>query len=134
MAKLSDFIRWTHTSVDVDDDFLFSRRIRRSNQKIKHSQAQSKRRMGRRERWPGPQRTQQPILCCLCLPTSLLLAGRFMVKMLQIRLKREPSSEVSGGRKPPSAGAATVACPDHFILADLPVDKARRSPPQLSRP
>ncbi|KAK4771317.1 hypothetical protein SAY87_031849 [Trapa incisa] len=43
--------------------------------------------------------------------------------MLQIRLKREPSSEVSGGGKPPPTDTVTVACPDHLILADLPVGK-----------
>ncbi|KAK4748226.1 hypothetical protein SAY87_014812 [Trapa incisa] len=43
--------------------------------------------------------------------------------MLQIRLKRDPSSEAVGAGKPQSAETVTVACPDHLVLADLPVAK-----------
>lgn len=48
--------------------------------------------------------------------------------MLQIRLKKNPSAEgggVSGGGavKPLPVETVTVACPDHLVLADLPVAK-----------
>lgn len=43
--------------------------------------------------------------------------------MLQIRLKRDPSSEAGGGGKPLPAETVTVTCPDHLVLADLPVAK-----------
>lgn len=43
--------------------------------------------------------------------------------MLQIRLRRVPSSEGAGGSKPLPMEAVTVACPDHLVLADLPVAK-----------
>ena len=46
--------------------------------------------------------------------------------MLQIRL-RKPSSE-AGGLKPLPADTVTVACPDHLVLADLPVAKCLGSP------
>lgn len=42
--------------------------------------------------------------------------------MLQIRLKKPPS-ESSGGVKPLPVETVTVACPDHLVLADLPVAK-----------
>ncbi|KAJ7961305.1 E3 ubiquitin-protein ligase Hakai [Quillaja saponaria] len=43
--------------------------------------------------------------------------------MLQIRLSKVPSSENSGGVKPLPVETVTVACPDHLVLADLPVAK-----------
>ncbi|KAH7553794.1 hypothetical protein JRO89_XS12G0057700 [Xanthoceras sorbifolium] len=44
--------------------------------------------------------------------------------MLQIRLKKVPSSEGGGGGvKPLPVETVTVACPDHLVLADLPVAK-----------
>ncbi|KAL6998392.1 RING-type E3 ubiquitin transferase [Sarracenia purpurea var. burkii] len=43
--------------------------------------------------------------------------------MLQIRLSRIPSSEGGTGAKPVPADTVTVACPDHLVLADLPVAK-----------
>ncbi|XP_031405502.1 E3 ubiquitin-protein ligase HAKAI homolog isoform X2 [Punica granatum] len=43
--------------------------------------------------------------------------------MLQIRLKRDPSSDAGGGGKPLPTETVTVACPDHLVLADLPVAK-----------
>lgn len=46
--------------------------------------------------------------------------------MLQIRL-RKPSSE-AGGSKTLPADTVTVACPDHLVLADLPVAKCLGSP------
>lgn len=42
--------------------------------------------------------------------------------MLQIRL-RKPPSEGTGGVKPLPVETVTVACPDHLVLADLPVAK-----------
>lgn len=42
--------------------------------------------------------------------------------MLQIRL-RKPPSEGAGGVKPLPVETVTVACPDHLVLADLPVAK-----------
>ncbi|KAF8402717.1 hypothetical protein HHK36_010805 [Tetracentron sinense] len=44
--------------------------------------------------------------------------------MLQIRLSRGSSSEGGGGTKPLPAETVTVACPDHLVLADLPVAKS----------
>nr|AYQ93007.1 E3 ubiquitin-protein ligase Hakai-like protein [Lupinus angustifolius] len=44
--------------------------------------------------------------------------------MLQIRLTKAPSSEGSAGVKLSPVETVTVACPDHLILADLPVAKA----------
>lgn len=44
-------------------------------------------------------------------------------KMLQIRLKRDPSSEAVVGGKPLPTDRVTVACPDHLVLANLPVAK-----------
>ncbi|KAJ7950196.1 E3 ubiquitin-protein ligase Hakai [Quillaja saponaria] len=41
--------------------------------------------------------------------------------MLQIRLSKVQPSESSGGVKPLSVETVTVACPDHLVLADLPV-------------
>uniref|UniRef100_A0A5B6ZLJ0 RING-type E3 ubiquitin transferase n=1 Tax=Davidia involucrata TaxID=16924 RepID=A0A5B6ZLJ0_DAVIN len=43
--------------------------------------------------------------------------------MLQIKLKG-PSSEGGGGAKPIPVDYVTVACPDHLVLADLPVAKS----------
>ncbi|KAL1359797.1 hypothetical protein HN51_005148 [Arachis hypogaea] len=43
--------------------------------------------------------------------------------MLQIRLSKAPASEGSAGVKPPPVETVTVACPDHLVLADLPVAK-----------
>ncbi|KAK2967733.1 hypothetical protein RJ640_012959, partial [Escallonia rubra] len=45
-------------------------------------------------------------------------------KMLQIRLRRDPSLERSGGPKPSQVETVTVACPDHLVIADLPVAKS----------
>lgn len=47
-------------------------------------------------------------------------------KMLQIRLSK-PTNE-GGSSKPLPADTVTVACPDHLILADLPVAKSLGSP------
>lgn len=45
--------------------------------------------------------------------------------MLQIRLRRVPSTEGgSGGTKPLPVETVTVACPDHLVIADLPVAKS----------
>lgn len=41
--------------------------------------------------------------------------------MLQIRLR--PPPEGAGGAKPLPVESVTVACPDHLVLADLPVAK-----------
>lgn len=43
--------------------------------------------------------------------------------MLQIRLSKAPSSDGGGAAKPLPAETVTVACPDHLVLADLPVAK-----------
>lgn len=44
--------------------------------------------------------------------------------MLQIRLSKVPQAEGGGGAvKPLPAETVTVACPDHLVLADLPVAK-----------
>ncbi|KGN58802.1 E3 ubiquitin-protein ligase HAKAI homolog [Cucumis sativus] len=44
--------------------------------------------------------------------------------MLQIRLSKVPLAESGGGAvKPLPAETVTVACPDHLVLADLPVAK-----------
>lgn len=43
--------------------------------------------------------------------------------MLQIRLSRAPASEGSAGVKQSPVENVTVACPDHLVLADLPVAK-----------
>nr|GMC97615.1 E3 ubiquitin-protein ligase Hakai [Ipomoea batatas] len=43
--------------------------------------------------------------------------------MLQIKL-RKPSSESGGAAKPLPVDSITVACPDHLVLADLPVAKS----------
>ncbi|KAK7373871.1 hypothetical protein VNO80_07291 [Phaseolus coccineus] len=43
--------------------------------------------------------------------------------MLQIRLSRAPASEGSAGVKQSLVENVTVACPDHLVLADLPVAK-----------
>ncbi|KAJ8899695.1 hypothetical protein K2173_019393 [Erythroxylum novogranatense] len=45
-----------------------------------------------------------------------------MSKALQIRLIK-PSTESGGVAKPSPAETVTVACPDHLVLADLPVAK-----------
>ncbi|XP_072963921.1 E3 ubiquitin-protein ligase HAKAI homolog [Typha angustifolia] len=46
--------------------------------------------------------------------------------MLQIRLSKGSSGEGGGGpaKPPPAAETVTVACPDHLVLADLPVAKS----------
>lgn len=43
--------------------------------------------------------------------------------MLQIRLKKATPSEGGGAVKPLPVETVTVACPDHLVLADLPVAK-----------
>ncbi|XP_019412962.1 PREDICTED: E3 ubiquitin-protein ligase Hakai-like [Lupinus angustifolius] len=43
--------------------------------------------------------------------------------MLQIRLSKAPASEGSAGAKPSPIETVMVACPDHLVLADLPVAK-----------
>ncbi|KAI4354633.1 hypothetical protein L6164_003481 [Bauhinia variegata] len=43
--------------------------------------------------------------------------------MLQIRLSKVPASEGSAGGKPSPVETVTVACPDHLVLAELPVAK-----------
>ncbi|PON90149.1 Zinc finger, C2H [Trema orientale] len=43
--------------------------------------------------------------------------------MLQIRLSKTPSADGAGGAKPLPVDTVTVACPDHLVLADLPVAK-----------
>nr|KYP47147.1 E3 ubiquitin-protein ligase Hakai [Cajanus cajan] len=43
--------------------------------------------------------------------------------MLQIRLSKAPASEGSAGVKLSPVETVTVACPDHLVLADLPVAK-----------
>ncbi|KAJ0088042.1 hypothetical protein Patl1_31717 [Pistacia atlantica] len=43
--------------------------------------------------------------------------------MLQIRLRKIPSSDGGGAVKPLPVETVTVACPDHLVLADLPVAK-----------
>lgn len=43
--------------------------------------------------------------------------------MLQIRLSKTPASEGSAGVKQSPVETVTVACPDHLVLADLPVAK-----------
>ncbi|XP_022743612.1 LOW QUALITY PROTEIN: E3 ubiquitin-protein ligase ZNF645-like [Durio zibethinus] len=45
-------------------------------------------------------------------------------KMLQIRLSKGPSSDAGGSLKPLPVETVTVTCPDHLILADLPVAKS----------
>lgn len=45
--------------------------------------------------------------------------------MLQIRLSNKAAtSESGGGAKLPSGETVTVACPDHLVLAELPVAKS----------
>uniref|UniRef100_A0A5B6ZP24 RING-type E3 ubiquitin transferase n=1 Tax=Davidia involucrata TaxID=16924 RepID=A0A5B6ZP24_DAVIN len=44
--------------------------------------------------------------------------------MLQIRLCKGPSSEGGGGSNPLPVDTVMVACPDHLVLADLPVAKS----------
>ncbi|KAA3463790.1 E3 ubiquitin-protein ligase Hakai-like isoform X1 [Gossypium australe] len=44
--------------------------------------------------------------------------------MLQIRLSKTPSSDASGPVKPLPVETVTVACPDHLVIADLPVAKS----------
>lgn len=47
------------------------------------------------------------------------------IKMLQIRLSNKAAtSESGGGAKLPSGETVTVACPDHLVLAELPVAKS----------
>lgn len=45
------------------------------------------------------------------------------LKMLQIRLSKAPASDGSTGMKLSPVETVTVACPDHLVLADLPVAK-----------
>ncbi|PSS32667.1 E3 ubiquitin-protein like [Actinidia chinensis var. chinensis] len=45
------------------------------------------------------------------------------MKMLQIRLRSVPPSEGGAGGKSVPMDTVTVACPDHLVLADLPVAK-----------
>lgn len=45
------------------------------------------------------------------------------MKMLQIRLRSVQSVEGASGGKTVPVETVTVACPDHLILADLPVAK-----------
>ncbi|KAI3474708.1 hypothetical protein Pfo_029893 [Paulownia fortunei] len=47
--------------------------------------------------------------------------------MLQIRLSK-PASETGASAKPVPVDTVTVACPDHLVLADLPVAKSLGSP------
>ncbi|PIN24875.1 E3 ubiquitin ligase involved in ubiquitination of E-cadherin complex [Handroanthus impetiginosus] len=47
--------------------------------------------------------------------------------MLQIRLSK-PASETGASAKPVPVDTVTVACPDHLVLADLPVAKCLGSP------
>ena len=47
--------------------------------------------------------------------------------MLQIRLSRDPSLGSGSGSKPLPVETVTVACPDHLVLADLPVAKSLSS-------
>ncbi|KAK1426972.1 hypothetical protein QVD17_15654 [Tagetes erecta] len=48
-----------------------------------------------------------------------------ILKMLQIRLSsKAAASESGGGAKLPSGETVTVACPDHLVLAELPVAKS----------
>lgn len=51
-------------------------------------------------------------------------SGYDSTKMLQIRLNRIPSSESGGGAKPLPVETVNVACPDHLVLAELPVAKS----------
>ncbi|XP_042505212.1 E3 ubiquitin-protein ligase HAKAI homolog [Macadamia integrifolia] len=44
--------------------------------------------------------------------------------MLQIRLSKGSSIESGGGAKPLPVDTVTVSCPDHLVLADLPVAKS----------
>lgn len=47
--------------------------------------------------------------------------------MLQIRLSK-PASETGASAKPVPVDTVTVACPDHLVLADLPVAKSLGTP------
>ncbi|KAL6534346.1 hypothetical protein OROHE_013271 [Orobanche hederae] len=47
--------------------------------------------------------------------------------MLQIRLSK-PANETGASAKPVPVDTVTVACPDHLVLADLPVAKSLGSP------
>lgn len=48
--------------------------------------------------------------------------------MLQIRLSKAPPGDGGAGpavtRPPPPSDTVTVACPDHLVIADLPVAKS----------
>lgn len=44
-------------------------------------------------------------------------------RMLQIRLRRDSPTETGSGARPSPTETVTVACPDHLVLADLPVAK-----------
>ncbi|XP_039055825.1 E3 ubiquitin-protein ligase HAKAI homolog isoform X2 [Hibiscus syriacus] len=52
--------------------------------------------------------------------------------MLQIRLSKGPSSDAGGSVKPLPVDTVTVACPDHLVLADLPVAKSIGAATSLS--
>ncbi|XAR50869.1 hypothetical protein NMG60_11005322 [Bertholletia excelsa] len=52
--------------------------------------------------------------------------------MLQIRLSKNPSAEGGTVPKPVTLDSVTVACPDHLVLADLPVAKGLGSAPSAS--
>lgn len=52
---------------------------------------------------------------------------RLPESMLQIRLSK-PASEVGASVKAATADSVTVACPDHLVLADLPVAKSLGQP------
>lgn len=43
--------------------------------------------------------------------------------MLQIRLRRDSPTDTSNGPRASPTDSVTVACPDHLVLADLPVAK-----------
>ena len=54
------------------------------------------------------------------------------MKMLQIRLRSVPPSEGGAGAKPVPMDTVTVICPDHLVLADLPVAKGLGSATAVS--
>ncbi|CAH2080499.1 unnamed protein product [Thlaspi arvense] len=52
--------------------------------------------------------------------------------MKLIRLSKNPSAEGGTVPKPVTLDSVTVACPDHLVLADLPVAKGLGSAPSAS--
>lgn len=52
--------------------------------------------------------------------------------MLQIRLSKTSASDGSAGVKQSPVETVTVACPDHLVLADLPVAKGIGTPSTVS--